>query len=160
MKNSKTIQNELSHISSTKFIGKSNLPLKKTNSLNVQSSKNMPDSSQKSSKIIKNNFITEKTNKNEKSDLNYYSDNSSTSIFEENKKIKFPFFYYLSPFWVLNLSKKNDIFYCYEKIFKKFLSIEVMIPLLERISLMTDTNKNDKFVFKVDTFLNKNICQK
>ena len=160
LKNSKTIQNELSHISSTKFIGKSNLPLKKTNSLNVQSSKNMPDSSQKSSKIIKNNFITEKTNKNEKSDLNYYSDNSSTSIFEENKKIKFPFFYYLSPFWVLNLSKKNDIFYCYEKIFKKFLSIEVMIPLLERISLMTDTNKNDKFVFKVDTFLNKNICQK
>ena len=35
-----------------------------------------------------------------------------------------------------------------------------MIPLLERISLMTDMNKNDKFVFKVDTFLNKNICQK
>ena len=32
-----------------------------------------------------------------------------------------------------------------------------MIPLLERISLFTDMKKNDKYVFKVDTFLYKSM---
>ena len=60
-------------------------------------------------------------------------------------------------FWFLDISKKNDIFNCYDNILKKFLSIEVMIPLLERISLFTDMKKNDKYVFKIDTFLHKNM---
>ncbi len=161
MKNSLTMKNELSHISSTKFIeGKSNLPLKKSNSLNIQSRKNMSDPSKKSTILLKNNFIDEKNiNKKEKSDFNYFSDNSTNSLFEEKHKIKFPFYYYLAPFWSIDFSKKNDIFYCYDNILKKFLSIEVLIPILERISLMTDMKKNDKFIFKIDTFLNNNVTK-
>ena len=148
------MKNELSHISSSKFIeGKSILPFKKSFT-NDPSKKITTEPSKINSKI---DYINEKSlNNNEKNDINEFSDNSTNIIINESKKIEFPFYYYLIPFWFLELSKKNDIFYCYDNIFKKFLSIEVMIPLLERISLFTDMKKNDKYVFKVDTFLSKN----
>ena len=32
-----------------------------------------------------------------------------------------------------------------------------MIPLLERLSIMIDKKQNDKYLFKIDSFLKKNI---
>ena len=155
LKNSLTVKNELRDISSSKFIeGKSILPFKKSFT-NDPSKKITTEPSKINSKI---DYINEKIlNNNEKNDINEFSDNSTNIIINESKKIEFPFYYYLIPFWFLELSKKNDIFYCYDNIFKKFLSIEVMIPLLERISLFIDMKKNDKYVFKVDTFLSQSM---
>ena len=32
-----------------------------------------------------------------------------------------------------------------------------MVPLLERLSIMIDMKQNDNYLFKIDTFLKKNI---
>ena len=48
----------------------------------------------------------------------------------------------------------KDIIQCYENILKKYLSIEVIIPILERINdNIIETNKKKNFFFKTDSCL-------
>ncbi len=84
--------------------------------------------------------------------------NSSVSNLEKNKQTnKFPLLYYITPFFIFDNAKNNEIISCYNNTFKKFVSIEVMVPLLERLSIMIDMKQNDKYLFKIDSFLKKNI---
>ena len=107
--------------------------------------------------LVKNNYVVT-LSKIEKPNNTEYTSNSSVSIFEKNKQtIKFPLLYYITPFFIFDNTKNNEIISCYNNIFKKFLSIEVMVPLLERISIMINMKQNDKYLFKIDSFLKNNI---
>ena len=46
----------------------------------------------------------------------------------------------------------KQLYYCYENILKKYMSIEVMIPILERSSNNLIGDKYN-FYFKTDSFL-------
>jgi hypothetical protein len=50
----------------------------------------------------------------------------------------------------------KDIIYCYEKIFKKYMSIDVMIPLLERMSMNMEIANKSNFYFKFNSILLQN----
>ncbi len=107
--------------------------------------------------LVKNNYVVT-LSKIEKPNNTEYTSNSSVSIFEKNKQtIKFPILYYITPSFIFDNAKNNEIISCYNNIFKKFVSIEVMVPLLERLSIMIDMKQNDNYLFKIDTFLKKNI---
>ena len=79
-------------------------------------------------------------------------------------KLTFSIFDYCIPFFLMEKCNHKNVLNCYEHIFKKYLSVEIMIPLLERIStnyinLNTNNNNTNKngYFFRFDPlFLNKN----
>ena len=155
IKKSLTVKNNLTQSSRSKFVYdiKNNLNLNDNKKYIVK--KTMIK--KKNEVFVKKNYV-ETLNKIEKPNNTEHTPNSSVSIFEKNKQtIKFPLLYYITPFFIFDNTKNNEIISCYNNIFKKFLSIEVMVPLLERISIMINMKQNDKYLFKIDSFLKNNI---
>ena len=75
-------------------------------------------------------------------------------------KLTFSIFDYCIPFFLMEKCNHKNVLNCYEHIFKKYLSVEIMIPLLERISTnyinlntsnKINVNKNGYF-FKFNPF--------
>ena len=62
---------------------------------------------------------------------------------------------YCLPFSLMKKMNHKDIIYYYEKLLKKYISLEVMIPLLERISKIIDIKNKSNFYFKFDSFFEK-----
>ena len=116
-------------------------------------------------KPLENNFFKFKkslTIVNNETKLEFLDKKDFNNTFKNNKlfyerKLKLSIFDYFIPFFVMEKCKKKNIIYCYENIFKKYLSIEVMIPLMERSSIPyihKDSNspirKKKGFFFKFD----------
>ena len=115
-----------------------------------------------------NNFFKLKNKINEPHTDNYIGKKETTQTLRRSKSVKgqltFSIFDYCIPFFIMEKCNHKNILNCYEKIFKKYLSVEIMIPLLERIStnyINLNTNninvhKNGYF-FRFDPlFLNNN----
>jgi len=95
-------------------------------------------------KQIKTNFKKDekKKKKNKKKKNNIY-----------RKKFKISFYDYICPIELLTKCKKYDSLSFYTNIFYKYMSIEVMIPLIERLSKIdfTQKGKNHIHYFKLST---------
>ncbi len=99
-----------------------------------------------------NSFIDDNNSKNDKIDslkdkiefCNCYK-----------KKLNYNIFDYCIPFFVLDKFNHKDIIKVYENIFKKYLSVEVFIPILERINHSFELEFQGNYYFKVDSFLKK-----
>ena len=50
----------------------------------------------------------------------------------------------------------RDLIYYYEKILKKYMSIDVMIPLLERMSMNMEIANKSNFYFRFNSILQQN----
>ena len=102
-----------------------------------------------------------KINHNKKKNLNYpYKKKTIKKLnSSKNEKKMFKFYYYILPFWILEKYTNNWVIDFYENIFKKFLSIEIIIPFLERLNMMIDL-KNDNYIFCFDLFFQKYIREK
>ena len=72
------------------------------------------------------------------------------------EKLKYNFFDYCIPFFIMEKFNHKDIVNTYENIFKKYLSVEVMIPIFERLNHTLELGGNDGYYFKLDSFLKKN----
>ncbi len=55
-----------------------------------------------------------------------------------------------------NVCNHKYIVNIYENIFKKYLSVEVKIPIFERLNHSLELGGNDGYYFKLDTFLKNN----
>ena len=114
-----------------------------------------------------NNFFDSNNkiqNFNEVSSVNNIGKKDTYQNLRRSKSIKgkltFNIFDYCIPFFLMEKCNHKNILNCYENIFKKYLSIEIMIPLLERISTnyinlntsnKINVNKNGYF-FKFNPF--------
>ena len=91
--------------------------------------------------LFKNNFL----NSNE---------NDNTIIVKDKnfqREFSYSIFDHCLPFFLMKKINHKDIIQCYENILKKYLSIEVIIPILERINDNITQDKNKKsFFFKAD----------
>ena len=91
--------------------------------------------------LFKNNFL----NSNE---------NDNTIIVKDKnfqREFSYSIFDHCLPFFLMKKINHKDIIQCYENILKKYLSIEVIIPILERINDNINQDKNKKsFFFKAD----------
>ena len=107
-------------------------------------------------KISTNNFLHQLNSKN---DLNLMKKFPQFQFREYctcyKEKLKYNIFDYCIPFFFFFLFNNKDIVNCYENIFKKYLSVEVIIPILERLNHTLELQGNDGYYFKVDSFLQK-----
>ena len=91
--------------------------------------------------LFKNNFL----NSNE---------NDNTILVKDKnfqREFSYSIFDHCLPFFLMKKINHKDIIQCYENILKKYLSIEVIIPILERINDNITQDKNKKsFFFKAD----------
>jgi hypothetical protein len=107
---------------------------------------------------VKNNYLNIKYNV-DKSENNESNKTFNTSITSSkkvllSKEFTYSIFDYCLPFYLMKKMNHKDIIQCYENILKKYLSIEVIIPILERINdNIIETNKKKNFFFKTDSCL-------
>ena len=105
-------------------------------------------------KYLQNNFINNNV-------INYnnlkISSVSNLTSQMQNKKLIYSIIDYCIPFYFMKKMKHKELIYCYEDILKKYMSIEVMIPILERANnnFFGIGNKNS-FYFKTNSFLGIN----
>ena len=108
-------------------------------------------------KISTNNFLHQLNSKN---DLNLMKKFPQFQFREYctcyKEKLKYNIFDYCIPFFIMEKFNHKDIVNCYENIFKKYLSVEVIIPILERLNHTLELQGDDGYYFKVDSFLQKN----
>ena len=108
---------------------------------------------------IKNNIITTGVKINnfnnthfEISNLNHNNSPQSLFINLENRgKIKLTLSEYICPFYLIEKSKKNKIILFYKNFIYNDISIEIIIPLMERISKMKNINTGHHFISKLNT---------
>ena len=151
----------------SKFNKSVNNNLKKENTLKEKYSytKNLITINNNSMKISCDDSINKLNNLDNKLNLinNFVKKNSininhkkSTSIISFKGKNKTKFTYsiidYCMPFYLMKKISHKQLYYCYENILKKYMSIEVMIPILERSSNNLIGDKYN-FYFKTDSFL-------
>ena len=151
--NKKKLKELIEKENNNTLIKKNNLVL---NSPNKKDGTTIQFISQKD-KISTNNFL--KT-------LNVKNDIQLISLFPQNEfrqyctcykeKLKYNFFDYFIPFFIMEKFNHKDIVNTYENIFKKYLSVEVMIPIFERLNHTLELGGNDGYYFKLDSFLKKN----
>ena len=72
------------------------------------------------------------------------------------EKLKYNIFDYCIPFFIIKKFNHEDIVNVYENIFKKYSSVEVIIPIFERLNQTFELGGNDGYYFKLDSFLKKN----
>ncbi len=114
--------------------------------------------------IGSNNYVSFsiKNINNSMKTLNNFKINSSKKVISKTstnsfKKIfDYSIFDYCLPFFLMKKMNHKDIIYCYEKIFKKYMSIDVMIPLLERMSMNMEIANKSNFYFKFNSILLQN----
>ena len=132
--------------------------------INFQKFKNESSNKLNNSKLknnligLNNNFLNKSNIKNSINDNTIIQNQKEFSITSNKsfqKKLSYSIFDYCLPFYLMNKMNHKDIIYCYEKILKKYISLEVMIPLLERISKIIDTKNRKNFYFKFDSFFEK-----
>ncbi len=114
-------------------------------------------------------FISQKDNKSTNNflqTLNTKNDIQLMNLFPKNEfrqyctcykeKLKYNIFDYCIPFFIIKKFNHEDIVNVYENIFKKYSSVEVIIPIFERLNQTFELGGNDGYYFKLDSFLKKN----
>ena len=101
---------------------------------------------------LNNNYIEKKCKTNLKKD-SHEKKSKHISIKVNFKQFKISFYHYIYPLSVLEKWKKYDTLNFYASMFYKYMSIEVIIPLIERMSKMSfkqKTNEKEN-IFKLNT---------
>ena len=63
-----------------------------------------------------------------------------------NQKLEISYFDYIIPYFLLRRFKKYDLLYAYTDIMNTYLSLEEILPSIEKISKLFKEKKNDKFL--------------
>ncbi len=104
-----------------------------------------------------NNFLQQLNTKNDLQLINLFPQNGFQQYCTCYKeKLKYNIFDYCIPFFIIKKFNHKDIVNTYENIFNKYLSVEVLIPILERLNNTFELGGNDGYYFKLDSFLKKN----
>ena len=111
-----------------------------------------------------NNYVSfsMKNINNSMKTLNNFQINSSKKVISKittnsfKKIFDYSVFDYCLPFFLMKKMNHKDIIYCYEKILKKYMSIDVMIPLLERMSMNMEITNKSNFYFRFNSILQQN----
>ncbi len=127
---------------------------------------NNPDFINTNSSKMKNNILTTgyivnnyKNTHFDSSNVNINTSPQSFLTYLENRgKIKLTFFEYICPFYLIEKSKKYKTILFYKNFIYNDISIEIIIPLIERIGKIKNINKGHHFISKLNsTFLATNI---
>ena len=151
--NKKKLKELIEKENNNTLIKKNNLVL---NSPNKKDGTTIQFISQKD-KISTNNFLKTLNVKNDLQLMNLFPQSEFRQYCTCYKeKLKYNFFDYCIPFFIMEKFNHKDIVNTYENIFKKYLSVEVMIPIFERLNRSLELGGNDGYYFKLDSFLKKN----
>lgn len=114
----------------------------------------IPQKEKKANNFISklNSFIDDNNSKNDKISSSKYKIEFCNCY---KKQLKYNILDYCIPFFVLEKFNHKDIIKVYENMFKKYLSVEVFIPILERINHSFELEFQGNYYFKVDSFLKK-----
>jgi hypothetical protein len=127
---------------------------------------NNPDFINTNSSKMKNNILTTgyivnnyKNTHFDSSNVNINTSPQSFLTYLENRgKIKLTFFEYICPFYLIEKSKKYKTILFYKNFIYNDISIEIIIPLIERIGKIKNINKGHHFISKLNsTFLATNL---
>ena len=153
-KNFQKIFNELKTDNSLKENYSFTKNMKAFNNRNYTLKISLDDSINKLSNInnkknLCNNFIAKST-----TNLNRIKMSNNSFKTTITQKFTYSIFDYCMPFYFMKKMKHKELIYCYEDILKKYMSIEVMIPILERSNNnLMGNEKRQSFYFKTDSFL-------
>ena len=150
--------------SKSNFISSTRL-LKNEKLLNINNTYSKLSKKVFNNNYIKNYQINQKkflTSFNDRKNFNFPNSDiiNISTLFSKMfiKKYNYTIIDYCLPLFILKKMRNKNYIYCYEKIFKKYMSIEVMIPLFERISKNIDKINNNNCYFNLDSFLeNKSL---
>ena len=129
---------------------------------------NNPDFINTNASKMKNNILTTgvivNNYKNTHIDSSNFNTNNSPNSFlinlENRGKIKLTFFEYICPFYLIEKSKKYKTILFYKHFIYNDISIEIIIPLIERISKIKNINKGHHFMSRLNsTFFATNIYE-